>query len=514
MKNFMMLTDGYKIDHRRQYPKGTTHVLSNFTSRTSRIVDQTVVPFVGLQYVLKHYFSDRTASEVNQWFFHRPKDKVCQEYRKFTDQYLPGNDIDVDHIASLHDLGFLPLEFRALPEGTLTPLRVPMFTVENTHPDFFWLTNYFEPLISSLLWLPCTSAATALRYRRILNDAALRTTGSVAGVEWQAHDFSFRGMAGPEAAALSGLGHLVAFTGTDNLPALELISEYYELGCHGGSVPATEHAVMCAGGQEGELETFNKLLDLYPTGIFSVVSDTWDLWHVITKILPALKDRIMSRDGKLVVRPDSGDPADILCGWGCPVGPNSKPTHRGAVQLLWDIFGGTVNDCGYKVLDSHIGAIYGDSITEERARDITARLEAKGFASTNVVFGVGSYTYQYVTRDTNGFAIKATWAVVDNVERQLHKNPVTDSGVKKSAKGRLVVMRGSTGLELIDGLSQAEHDALDQHNLLQPVYRNGELLIEQSITDIRIRIFPAAAKCRAPYRDGESSCLSLGHTTM
>jgi nicotinamide phosphoribosyltransferase len=484
--SLLLMTDVYKVDHRRQYPRGTTHVYSNFTARTSRVEGQTHVPLVGLQYFLDQYFGHR----AQQWF-ERPRQSVLGEYRRTLDDCLPGNDIGVEHIGALHDLGYLPIEVCAVPEGTRVPLRVPMFTVENTHPAFFWLTNYFETLMSAELWQACTSAATAQRYREILDAAAVQTTGSTAGVEWQAHDFSMRGMAGVEAAALSGLGHLLSFQGTDCIPAVDMIRKCYssqEL--IGASVPATEHSVMCAGGQEDELETFRRLLKLYPAGVVSIVSDTWDLWHVLTAILPQLKAEIMARPGKLVIRPDSGDPADILCGELTTFGHGRSPQEAGVVELLWNLFGGTVNARGYRVLDSHIGAIYGDSITTDRAVDICNRLADKGFASTNVVFGVGSYTYQYVTRDTNGFAMKATWARVNGEERMLSKNPVTDSGVKKSARGRLAVVRNhDTGaLELVDDLMLWEQQAMADVNLLKPVWRNGRFLQKYTLDDLRRNI--------------------------
>lgn len=483
MSDLIYMTDGYKLDHRRQYPPGTQFVMSNMTARSTRVPGQTHVVQFGLQYFLRRYLIDMAGE-----FFATPRRSVARDYQEFLDGYLGPNDVGVDHILALHDLGYIPLCFHALPEGTLTPLKVPMFTVENTLPEFYWVTNYFETLLSSAMWMGCTSATTAYRYRKLLDHYATKT-GDTGFVDWQGHDFSFRGMASPEAAALSGAGHLLSFSGTDTLPSIKLLEHYYGGVFPAGSVPATEHSVMCAGGQDGELETYSRLLDLYPMGIVSVVSDTWDLWHVITDTLPKLKDKIMARDGKLVIRPDSGDPVEILCGdasaWKHAHGPTPPPKAKGVIQLLWDLFGGTVNKKGYKVLDSHIGAIYGDSITEERARDICARLEAKGFASTNVVLGIGSYTYQYVTRDTNGFAIKATAAIVNGVERQLFKNPVTDNGEKKSARGRLVVVKGSTGLELIDGLTPDEVHALDHVNLLQPVWSDGAFERYWSVDDVK-----------------------------
>lgn len=485
--NLMLMTDGYKLDHRRQYPEGTQYVYSNFTPRSSRRGTQ-AVPLVGLQYFLQEYFMDRAF----ETFFSRSRVDVLEEYAEMLMTCLgpkAGADVGVGHICKLHALGYLPLEICAVPEGLPMPMKTPLFTVENTHPDFAWLTNYFETLMSAQLWQACTSAATAVEYRNILEGFARDTTGSVEGVQWQAHDFSMRGMAGQEASALSGLGHLLSFTGTDSIPAIDLARKFYssrEL--IGATVPATEHSVMCAGGRAGELETFQRLLKLYPAGIVSVVSDTWNLWHVLTSILPILKDEIMARPGKLVIRPDSGDPADILCG----TAPHSRrayearaPKEAGVVELLWEVFGGTINTQGYKVLDSHIGAIYGDSITAARAEEICSRLAHKGFASTNIVFGVGSYTYQYVTRDTEGFAMKATWARVNGEERFLSKNPVTDNGVKKSATGRLVVLENR---QLIDGLDVVDQFGYCASNLLRPVWRDGQFLKKYTLDDLRRNI--------------------------
>lgn len=473
--NPMMRIDGYKLDHRRQYPKGTTRVYSNWTPRSSRVDGQSEVVFFGLQYFLQKYLMDDMAA----WFA-RPCDKACADYMRRVNGYLGPNTIGAAHIEALHDLGYLPLEFRALPEGTLCPLRVPCLTVENTHPDFAWLVNYFETIMSAVLWMPCTSATTAHRMRRLLNDAAERTGGDPGFVQWQGHDFSMRGMAGLEAAMMSGAGHLLSFTGSDTIPAIDFIEEFYpgDNGFVAGSVPATEHSVMSAGGAESELETFERILDLYPTGIVSVVSDTWDLWRVITEILPKLKDRIMAREGKLVLRPDSGNPVKILCG-----DPEAEgPAKAGVIALLWDIFGGTETSTGHRQLDPHIGAIYGDAIRYDTAKAICEGLDAKGFASTNAVYGVGSFSYQYVTRDTYGFAMKATWAEIDGKGVDLFKKPVTDSGEKFSAKGRLRVIDCGAGLECVES-------AGDGPSLLTPVWRDGTFIRRDSFADIRRRLW-------------------------
>lgn len=479
MNNPMLMIDGYKLDHRRQYPDGTEFVYSNWTPRGSRIEGQEDVVFFGLQYFLQKYLID----EMRDGFFLRPLDTVLEEYARRIDGYVGPNEIGVDHIRALHELGYVPLVFKALPEGTRVPLRVPMFTVENTLPEFFWLVNYFETLLSSAIWLPCTSATSAARLRGMLNYWAEDTGSDLDMVQWQGHDFSFRGLPGPEAAAMSSAGHLLSFTGTDTVPALDFIERYYtdEAGVLlGGSVPATEHSVMCAGGQDGEIETFERLLNLYPGGIVSVVADTWNLWDVLTQFLPKLHDQVMAREGKLVIRPDSGDPVKILCG-----DPDAYFRYAGAgvVELLWDEFGGTVNAAGFKELDPHVGVIYGDAISYERAEEICSRLAEKGFASGNVVFGVGSYTYQYVTRDTYGFAMKATSAVVNRTYRDLFKDPVTDSGEKKSATGRLAVVQEPQGeLKLIEKATWRQEN---EESLLETVWSNGQFRKNYTFSQVR-----------------------------
>ena len=488
MHNPMMHTDGYKLDHRRQYPAGTEYVYSNWTPRGSRVKGVNEVIFLGLQYTIK----ERLEKDFNENFFGRPKDEVVNDYAAMLNSYLGPNEIGTEHIAALHDLGYLPLEFKALPEGTRVPLRVPMFTVENTHPDFFWLVNYFETILSATLWMPSTSATNAMKIRELLDEWAEKTGAPLEAVGFQGHDFSMRGMSGLEAACLSAAGHLVAFTGTETVPVLGWINKYYPAKSEdfflAGTVPATEHSVMCAGGMEDERETFSRLLDLYPSGILSVVSDTWDFWGVLTNHLPALKDKILARDGKLVIRPDSGDPADIICGTepALDVDEINTPAEKGAIETLWNEFGGTVNDKGYKVLDSHVGLIYGDSMNFQRINDICRRLEAKGFSSENVVFGLGSYGYQYQTRDTFGFAMKATNVTIDGVETPIFKDPKTDDGLKKSLKGRISVhVDPETGrLFAVDEGRGVEDEDLNP-DLLQTVWKDGKFVREWGFDEVR-----------------------------
>ncbi len=480
--NPLLLTDGYKVDHRRQYPTGTTLVYSNWTPRKSRIQDIDHVVFFGLQYFIKKYILE----DFETYFFKQPKEKVIKEYSRRINNYLGENQVGTKHIEDLHDLGYIPMVIKALPEGTSVPIRVPMFTMYNTKPEFFWLTNYFETLLSAVIWMPCTSATIAKQYRKILDKYANETSSIPEFVDWQGHDFSMRGMAGIEAGVSSASGHLLSFTGTDTIPAVDFLEKYYNANSDneliGGSVAATEHSVMCMGTTEGELATFKRLIcDIYPQGIVSIVSDTWDLWKVLTEYLPALKNEISSRAGKVVVRPDSGDPVDIICG-----NPNGKNENerKGVIELLWDTFGGQINSKGYKELIPQIGAIYGDSITIDRATQICERLKAKGFASTNVVLGIGSYTYQYNTRDTFGFAMKATYGEVNGEGREIFKDPITDDGTKKSAKGLMKIELENGTYKLID---QVDWET-EKQGALKEVFRDGVLLIDQTLAEIRQRV--------------------------
>jgi nicotinamide phosphoribosyltransferase len=480
-------TDAYKLGHIRQYELAgnTTMVYSNFTNRKSRIPGIDHVVHFGLQAFLQRFAIDAFIP-----FFAADEDLVADLYVERINSVLGPNNIGSDHIRALHRKGYLPLEFKAVPEGTLVPIGVPSFTIENTEPEFFWLTNYIETVVSAEVWQASTSATIAHNFRNILIEGCERTGGDIGFVDWQGHDFSYRGMSSSETAAMSGAGHLLSFYGTDSLVSLEWIDDYYGGPYTAGSVPATEHSVMCTGiATVGERELFRRLLNANPVGIISVVSDTFDLWKVVTDYLPSLKDEVMARDGKIVVRPDSGNPVDILTGTltefeAAQLRGKTELTNpeKGVVELLWDAFGGTINEKGFKQLDSHVGVIYGDSITAERARAIIDRLAEKGFASTNVVFGIGSFTYQYNTRDTFSSAIKATLAVVDDEEHNLFKNPVTDDGTKKSATGRLAVLRDEDGKLYLQQKATPEQEAA---SVLQTVWKDGAFVRKQTFAEVR-----------------------------
>jgi nicotinamide phosphoribosyltransferase len=534
--------DSYKLGHMAQYPKGTNLVYSNFTPRAmhhAKIPDDFNtgrMVWFGLQGTLQE-IKDLWDKE----FFFKPKELVIKRFARRIESFVGPTGFDISKVEALHDLGYLPLRFKALPEGTLVGMKIPVFTVVNTLPGYYWLTNYMETWLSTECWKISNSATIAYTYRKILTRYAELTGAPMEFIDWQAHDFSLRGMSGIHDGAKSGAGHQTSFLGTDSLPALDWLEDYY-MGAQtflGGSVPATEHSVMCMGGMEDELETFRRLItEIYPAGIVSIVSDTWDFWKVITQFTVALREQILARKpdalgmAKVVFRPDSGDPIDILCGtahyvdevneevlyslfeeydvveyvrdsagnfYAVTATVNSgdeiididwrkvdevTPEMKGAVECLWEIFGGDFTSKGFKVLNQRVGLIYGDSITMERAAKIMDRLYRKGFASCNTVLGVGSYTYQYNTRDTLGFAMKATYGEVNGVGRAIFKDPKTDNGMKKSATGLLRVERLNGEYVLFDNQTW-EQEAQGE---LRTVFENGVFYNLDSIETIRTRL--------------------------
>lgn len=495
--------DFYKSDHRSQYPVGTELVHSNFTPRSDKHaprvpgVDNRII-VAGTQYFIMWMLQDVWVNG----FFRQPKEQVVARYaRRLNNALGASKQITLEHIEKLHDLGYLPLSIRALEEGEAVRAGVPTVFVETTilNQDFAWLTNYFETIFSNMNWKPSTSATTAYKYKQLLMRYAMETGCDLMNVQFQAHDFSMRGMNGPHDAAMSGIGHLFSFWGTDSIPAIDLLEDYYGADSDkepvGMSVAATEHSVMCMGGCKTgeEFNTFKRLItEVYPNGFVSIVSDTWDYWQVLTDYLPRLKESILARKGgkfgdRVVIRPDSGDPVKIVIG--DPDAVPGTPQYKGSIEVLWETFGGTITPNGYKLLDPHIGLIYGDGITLDRAYRILEGLKQKGFASTNVVFGVGSYTYTYTTRDTYGYAIKATAGQIKGQEVQIFKDPKTDGkvgGMKKSAKGYVAVYRDETGEWVAkDGFSRSQWL---EKNEMKEIFRDGVLLLPTTLNEIRIRI--------------------------
>jgi nicotinamide phosphoribosyltransferase len=487
MKKFinpMLMCDFYKVSHKNMYPEGTEYIYATWTPRVSRIAGINEVVAVGFQQFIEKYLIDF----FNENFFDVNINVIKDDYKRLIKYTLGVDDADTAHIEDLHSLGYLPLEICAVPEGTCVPVRTPIMTISNTDKRFFWLTNYIETLASCELWQISTSATIAKEYRRIFDEFAFKTVGENSFVDFQGHDFSMRGMSSLDSAISSGMGHLFSFSGTDTIPAIQGMEYYYDANIEnemvGTSIPASEHSIQCS--YENDTEYFNKLItEVHPSGFVSIVSDGYDFWNVISNIIPSLKDKIMSRDGKTIIRPDSGDPIDIICG---DEESNDAYIRKGAVECLWDIFGGTLTEKGYKLLDSHIGLIYGDAITLERAETICKRLQEKGFASINVVYGIGSYTYQYNTRDTFGFALKTTWCKINGKEIKIFKDPKTDNGIKKSQKGLIKVFKENGEIKFIDDMTTEKYNSDEHKNLLQVVFKNSSMFNRQNFSDVKQRM--------------------------
>ena len=638
------VADGYKVGHRPMFPKGANFTYGNLTARADRLFERSVsksqfwdhkVVWAGLQGILQ---------ELNElWersFFSKPKDEVIKRYKRRMDYYLGEGKVPVDGFERLHDLGYLPIEVLSLPEGSRVNMNVPLYTIYNTHPDFFWFTNYLETSMSALIWKIVTCSTIAFEYRRVLKHWAQVTGTPKEFVDVQGHDFSFRGIGLEDVRG--SFGHLLSFCGTDTIPAIDYAEDYYGANVEkefvACSIPATEHAVATANilselhyeleklgdskvdaegyarmRLEAEKRFFKRLItEVYPNGAVALVSDSFDFWGVVTKIVPELKDVILSRPkdslglAKVVIRPDSGDPVEIICGaeihtqaeaelmlyrrgredgrkkhiyfrdsegklfkatdainrnrnrsWAeldadileragrtvvdsfqgmtetsRKLSPERLPmeTHdpvkpmiygflksmeieleydlagryqcgyhilpheltaeeKGAVECLWETFGGTTTAEGYKLLDEHIGLIYGDSITVQRTEEIMRRLAKKGFASGNVVLGIGSYTYQYITRDTFGQAIKGTAIQIEDTLIDLYKAPATEGETaKKSAKGFLRVDKVGDDFVLAQEQEMSFDTLATSSGELRSVFKNSQFTNRTTLGEIRERL--------------------------
>lgn len=482
------LIDAYKIGHKNQFVPGMDFAFGNMTPRKSyRTNTPEGVVFFGLQYFLKEYL-------VKQWnenFFKKPKEEVIKRFARRINNYLGPNNVGASHISDLHDLGYLPLAFMALPEGATVPYKVAPLVYFTTDKRFAWLQAYVETILSTTVWPLSTAATTAKQIKQLLNKYALETVGNTDFVKFSGHNFSYRGCVGHEAAVMIDAGFITSFVGSDTVPGVEFMEEYYNadsdkelVSC---SVNASEHACMASYGPEGEEEAFRRLIeDVYPQGIVSIVSDTRDYWNVISNFTVRLKEKILARNGKTVFRPDSGDNVKIIVG--DTAAPEGSPENRGTIQCLWDIFGGSVNSKGYKELNPKVGAILGDGVNWNVLTQICEGLERKGFASTNMVYGIGSYYLVYgVSRDTDGWAVKTTYCDVNGVGREIFKDPATDQGnnLKKSAKGLISVFKDSDGkFYQKDQCSWSEVVNCEYRE----VFRDGKLLIDHTLAEIRGRI--------------------------
>lgn len=482
----LLLCDFYKTVHSEQYPEGLTKLASYLTPRMTRLENEEHLIMFGLQGFMKQYLIEY----FNDNFFHRPKEEVLKEYNRILLNTLGEGCYEDKKVEDLHDLGYLPLEIKAIAEGTRVPVKVPMLEISNTHPDFPWVVNTIETIMSCSLWHPMISANVGYKYRMIVNNYYDKSVDDNVARARALGDFSMRGQESLESATRSSAGFCLSFLNTATVPTIPYLEHYYNCDCTKEPVAygaiSTEHSVMCSNtALDGdEVTMLRRLLkDIYPNQSFSMVSDSYDYWNFVDNILVECKEDILEHNGTLLIRGDSGDPVEIV---------------TETVFHLWDIFGGTINSKGYKVLDPHIKALYGDSITPQRAEDIFNILVNKGFACNNVSLGVGSFSMQCLeqdgaflpyTRDTFGMAVKATYGEVQGKPLMIFKNPKTDTGnFKKSQQGLCRVYRNDNNeITYEDGYDKNTYPQ-DKENLLETVYRDGKMIKEYSLANIRERL--------------------------
>lgn len=575
MYNPLLMIDFYKSTHHEQYPAGLTKMVSYYTPRMSRLKDTDKITMFGLQAFIKEYLIDG----FNTYFFNRPEDEVVAEYERVLNATLGKGAFESQKIRELHQLGYLPLEISAVPEGMRTAIGVPQIEITNTHPNFVWLVNTIETLLSCTMWHTQVSAEVGYRYRKIVQKYKNLTCNDDIQVSRLLGDFSMRGQQSAESAIKSSAAWCLSFSNTATVPAILWLEDNYDCDCTKESVAfsaiSTEHSVMCSNfAVDGdEITQIKRLLtEIYPNHSFSMVSDSYDYWNLVNNILPQCKEEIMNHNGCISIRGDSGDPVEIIagkdiikienedefeifmnessawardmfydsdlsedttiyveynnhlyeveieCEWTNERGAwtdtkywyvesynlnikqvpyNSK--IMGTVWALDQIFGSTVNSKGYKVLDPHVKAIYGDSITPQRCEEIYRRLMDKGYAINNVALGVGSFSfmcletmededtihYNPYTRDTFGIAVKATYAEnADGNPIMIYKQPKALSW-KKSQKGCCIV--SDDGMNYTDGHTWAEISSAK--SLLRPVFFNGYLTKSFTLNEVRNNMY-------------------------
>lgn len=482
--NPMLLIDYYKAVHAEMLPEKITKSVSYFTPRMSRVKRWDSVVMFGLQGFIKKYLIDC----FNNDFFNKPFEEVISEYKRVMDATLGENTYKIEKIEKLHQLGYLPIEIVALPEGTLVPMHCPMFGITNTHPDFAWLPQSLESLISAESWHPMLAATVGYTYRQIVNKYYDLTCDDTLPRARALGAFDFRGEECTDSAIKAGAGWCLSFLNTATVPTVPYLEKMYNCNCTNEGVafgsPSTEHSVMCSNyAVDGdEITLLRRLLtEIYPNTSFSAVLDSYDYWNIIDNVLPQLKEEILNHNGCMLMRGDSGDCVEVV---------------TQTVFKLWEHFGGTINSKGYKVLDPHVKAIYGDSITVQRCEQIYQILMENGFACSNVALGVGSFSFQCIeedgelkpfTRDTFSSCIKATYCEIDGKPTPIFKNP-KEGGFKKSQKGCCVVYNeesaNQSGLWFQDGYTWDEANGYEG-NLLKTVFKDGVFIKEYALSEVR-----------------------------
>lgn len=448
MNNFFLQTDSYKLSHFNQYPAGTTKVYSYIESRGGQF-DETL--FFGLQ---------KAIQEINDNF---PSMEDVEEANSFAK--IHGTPFNYEGAKALVELGYLPIKITAVKEGMVVPTRNVLAVIENTLPLFYWIPSFLEPRLLSAVWYGTTVATYSKECKKIIEKYLYLTADNTDSLPFKLHDFGFRGASSTETAGIGGAAHLVNFMGTDTMVGILHAMKYYDAGICGHSVVAAEHSTITAHGRAGEKDAYEQMIDNNPTGILSVVSDSYDIFNTVSNIFgKELKDKILARDGVFVVRPDSGHPIEMV---------------YDVLVRLDEGFGSYENTKGYRVLNDKVRILQGDGIDIRMMERILENLKINGWAAENVVFGMGGKLLQDHNRDTQKFAMKCSYIEVNGVGREVYKDPITDQG-KTSKRGRLALILSDEGLVTVP-----EHSVDPSLNLLETVYEDGVVKRRQSFQEVR-----------------------------
>ncbi|MCU0430011.1 MAG: nicotinate phosphoribosyltransferase [Cytophagaceae bacterium] len=448
--NILLLSDSYKISHYRQYPPGTSSIYSYFESRGGRFNE---VVFFGLQYLIQNYLEGAVVT----------KEKIEEAATLYSGHF--GSSLFYregwEYILHQHQ-GRLPVRIKAAPEGAVIPTHNVMMTIENTDPACYWLTNFLETLLVQA-WYGCTVATQSREIKKVIL-RYLEETGDPAGIDFKLHDFGFRGVSSVESASIGGAAHLINFMGTDTVAGLSFIQDHYHTqGVYGFSIPAAEHSTITSWGRENEAKAYANMLDQFKEGLVAVVSDSYDVYNACENIWgKTLKDKILQRNGTLVVRPDSGIPKEVVLK---------------VIELLGQQLGYSTNAKGYKVLVPQVRVIQGDGVDYDAIGDILENLKNHGWSADTIAFGMGGALLQKLDRDTQKFAFKCSAAVVQGESRDVYKDPITDKG-KRSKRGRLKLIQTETGYQTV-----AESD-LGKDELVA-VFENGKMLKQYSFEEVK-----------------------------
>jgi nicotinamide phosphoribosyltransferase len=447
------LTDSYKVGHANMYPKGTQKVYSYFESRKGAEFNETV--FFGLQYIVKRYLTGRVVTARNI-------EAAAAMFKEHFGNENLFNREGWEYILRVHD-GKLPVRIKAIPEGTPVTISNILMSIENTDENCWWLTNYLETILTHV-WYGSVVATLSREVKKTLAHFYEQTSDNAGGLNFGLQDFGCRGVSCMEQAAYGGASHLINFLGTDTVPSMPFAVRYYGASFSGlgYSVPATEHSIMTSLGVEGEMEIVQDLLDEYPTGILSVVGDSYNIYTMAETLGTRFNTQILARNGVFVLRPDSGDPEEVMLK---------------LLGILWTHFGGHINTKGYKVIDPKIKLLWGDGIDIRGIRNILGAMLVNGWSIENIAcFGMGGGLLQKVNRDTQRSAFKCSAQLRNNEWIDIQKNPLDVS--KKSKAGRLKLIK-------VDGAYKTVRLEEPGEDLLVTIVEDGELKTEWTFDEVR-----------------------------